>query len=602
MMTMLSRYPLTALETRPLKLKLKLNRPWPRFRLPLTRRLHLLSLSNNNNPLSPRIRPPHSRPSPHRHLSTSLESITTPSLDPITTTPSTPLLLTILLGLPLALWTYKCLMMYIFQRKIIYMGYAPIGARRERLAGRSDGERLAGRFDGEGTGGGGGEMGGMGGTGEVVQVPKGVEVEEVRIPSGKGGMLSGIVVRKEGEMDDNSMDAGRTVIVYFQGNAGSPLHRLPLFHSLLTSFPSSSRSSSTTSSSQPHAPAPPPPIILAVAPRSYWTSVAPPFSPYFPFFKSGPSQDGLIEDYTAVLRYASERWADKGEGVRIVVWGHSLGASVAVCTLSSISACTDVSMRGPADSSSSQRSSGLSSAPNPTSSLDVDPHPRAYTRFTALILENPFLSIPHMLRALYPQKWLPYHYMGGLVWDTWDVEGVVRRLVTRQQERMEGASGADDLGVEKAVEVEVRKECEEMVKENVKVAERSLLEALLPDMMVLLSEKDELVPNEQGRQIWEDTAPFRSLSLSRSRTCSSSGSQHDRSGSDRVTGTKGGVDARVGVDDADMDGDGGLARLVVIEKALHEDAWKYRRWGVEMRRYIRDVEQKGRLVRGSRKQ
>lgn len=84
------------------------------------------------------------------------------------------------------------------------MGYAPIGARRERL---QTCERVKDGTDG-------GEVGG------VVEVPKGVKVEEVSIPCGKGGMLSGIVVRKEGEMDDNSMgvqEAGITVIVYFQG-------------------------------------------------------------------------------------------------------------------------------------------------------------------------------------------------------------------------------------------------------------------------------------------------------------------------------------------------------------------------------------------------
>lgn len=169
---------------------------------PRTLHPHRHRSSNKNSPLtlSLRIRPSKSRLDLHRYFSTST------SLDTVTTTPSIPLLLTILLGLPLALWTYKCLMMYIFQRKIIYMGYAPIGARRERL-----GVSLRGRESSSGTGTGVRERG------EIVEVPKGVEVEEVRIPSGKGGMLSGIVVMKEGEMDDNSMDAGRTVIVYFQG-------------------------------------------------------------------------------------------------------------------------------------------------------------------------------------------------------------------------------------------------------------------------------------------------------------------------------------------------------------------------------------------------
>lgn len=97
------------------------------------------------------------------------------------------------------------------------MGYAPIGARGERLGGRSmgvngggDGSTIRKIRDGDA------------GMGDVVQAPRGVEVEEVSIPSGKGGMLSGIVVRKEGKTYGSNRDAGdgdseQTVLVYFQG-------------------------------------------------------------------------------------------------------------------------------------------------------------------------------------------------------------------------------------------------------------------------------------------------------------------------------------------------------------------------------------------------
>lgn len=97
-------------------------------------------------------------------------------------------------------------MLFLFQRKIIYMGYAPIGARGERLGGRSmgvnggeDGSTIRKVRDGDA------------GMGDVVQAPKGVEVEEVNIPSGKGGMLSGIVVRKEGETYGSSREETETV-------------------------------------------------------------------------------------------------------------------------------------------------------------------------------------------------------------------------------------------------------------------------------------------------------------------------------------------------------------------------------------------------------
>lgn len=37
-----------------------------------------------------------------------------------------------------------------------------------------------------------------------------------------------------------------------------------------------------------------------------------------------------------------------------------------------------------------------------------------------LILENPLPSIPYMVRSLYPQRWLPYHYLGPFAFDKWD--------------------------------------------------------------------------------------------------------------------------------------------------------------------------------------
>ena len=37
-----------------------------------------------------------------------------------------------------------------------------------------------------------------------------------------------------------------------------------------------------------------------------------------------------------------------------------------------------------------------------------------------LVLENAFTSVPDMLRALYPQHWLPYRYLGPFVCDRWN--------------------------------------------------------------------------------------------------------------------------------------------------------------------------------------
>jgi len=76
----------------------------------------------------------------------SLPSLPVPSNEPLagTGSGSAPFswlfLLEVGLGLPLALWTYKCLMMVAFQRKIIYLPSVPPGSRNESLA---EGERTA---------------------------------------------------------------------------------------------------------------------------------------------------------------------------------------------------------------------------------------------------------------------------------------------------------------------------------------------------------------------------------------------------------------------------------------------------------------------------
>lgn len=44
-----------------------------------------------------------------------------------------------------------------------------------------------------------------------------------------------------------------------------------------------------------------------------------------------------------------------------------------------------------------------------------------------MVLENPLPSIPYMVAALYPQRWLPYHYLGPFVLDRWDAITALRK-------------------------------------------------------------------------------------------------------------------------------------------------------------------------------
>lgn len=91
------------------------------------------------------------------------------------------------------------------------------------------------------------------------------------------------------------------------GNVGSPIHRLPLFRTLL--LHPSLRDIDLD--------------ILAVPPRSFGLST-----------NRRPSERALLTDYAAVVRYASVRSAAIGGSV---VWmGHSLGASIATVLLSRV--------------------------------------------------------------------------------------------------------------------------------------------------------------------------------------------------------------------------------------------------------------------------
>lgn len=136
------------------------------------------------------------------------------------------------------------------------------------------------------------------------------------------------------------------------------MQRLPLFSHLLLSRLSPFLHPST--------------VLLAIPPRSYYLST-----------NSPPSQTALLADYRATLTHARAAYPTS----KLVLYGHSLGAAGACCLLASI--------------------------PSPSTST-----PRLVD---ALILENPFPSVPAMIEeSLYPSKWLPYHYLTPFVLDRWD--------------------------------------------------------------------------------------------------------------------------------------------------------------------------------------
>ncbi|TFY66161.1 hypothetical protein EVG20_g4927 [Dentipellis fragilis] len=291
-------------------------------------------------------------------------------LQPTGDAPSASLAVAVVLGLPLALWIYKCLMLYIFQRKIIYMGaihYAstdiPLLIGIAGYVPRSRTEKLE-------------------------HIPKGLHCEQIQIPSEKKVILSSLLVQRA------DTASPKVAMLYLQGNAGNPIHRLPVFATLLRAVPDLA--------------------ILAPAPRSYWSST-----------RSTPTERGILADYTAALTYLAARFP----GTPLILYGHSLGASVTTCLLSTL--------------------------PPPTHAVPL----------RGAILENPMTSTPEMLRALYPQRWLPYHHLGPLVHDKWDALGAVRTA-----------------------------------------PRGSALALLRHDVLMLASARDEVVPPAMAREIWHACA------------------------------------------------------------------------------------------------
>ncbi|KLO07041.1 alpha/beta-hydrolase [Schizopora paradoxa] len=358
------------------------------------------------------------KPHKYKGKSRSLQSLVTASLasQPSPNPPSISLALAVVVGLPLALWTYKCVALVLFQRKIIYMGYAPPGARSEYL------EDIAN------------------------QIPQDVCATRVELPSSKGVLVHGLVLTSQVPRKPDC------VLIYFQGNAGNPLHRIPVFTTLLGACKKLSLS----------------PAILAPAPRSYWTST-----------NRTPTQQGIIADYLHAIEYASERWP----GVPLVLYGHSLGGAVATYLLAAF------------DDEHNVLASRVKG--------------RCLPMIRGLILENPFSSIPDMVREMYPQRWLPYRYLAPLAWDKWDALRALR----------ETKPG-------------------------------SVLHEVTGDALVIVSEKDEVVPRSMGEAMF-----------------SAMESRDPDTGSDSVSSER-------------------EPRLLVIKDALHENAWMQRQWAVKVARYL----------------
>jgi fermentation-respiration switch protein FrsA (DUF1100 family) len=194
-------------------------------------------------------------------------------------------------GLLVTLWTYKCLMMIIFQNKIIYMPSVPPFSRSEKVS-------------------------------DYASQCRPVKWIEHDLRASDGTALKIL----EGGIDSTE-EVGPTehvVVLYFQGyvgtlstraytedysNASSLPPRLPHISSVLKSLAADhSRKRRYT--------------VAALSYRGFWQS------------RGRPSQPGIELDARAFLEWAMHRY--NGDGTRFVAWGQSVGAGVATVGVSSL--------------------------------------------------------------------------------------------------------------------------------------------------------------------------------------------------------------------------------------------------------------------------
>ncbi|KAL8754272.1 MAG: hypothetical protein Q9184_005162 [Pyrenodesmia sp. 2 TL-2023] len=253
-------------------------------------------------------------------------------------------------GLLVSLWTYKCLMLVIFQNKIIYMPSVPPFSRSEKI---KDYEAQC----------------------------KPIVWEEKRIKAADGVELALAVGNIIGSRPQTTEGRKHVAILYFQGNGGSLPARLPVLSAVLKALQRNAPTSTTYS-------------IVGLSYRGFWTS------------RGRPSERGIGLDAAAAIEYTlKELSASLDQQTSLVLWGQSIGAGVATSA-----AATLFTRRRAATYTNNSPRRGL------------------IPQLTGLLLETPFVNVRAMLTTIYPQKWLPYRYLGPFLRNHWDSRLALRKL------------------------------------------------------------------------------------------------------------------------------------------------------------------------------
>ncbi|KAL9034944.1 MAG: hypothetical protein Q9180_005126 [Flavoplaca navasiana] len=220
----------------------------------------------------------------------------------------------------------------------------------------------------------------------------GITWKEERIMAADGVEIALVVASINGIKEEMRKEASHVAIVYFQGsvtfvavyqygvecselydrNGGALPPRLPSLSMVLKALQREASSSKRYT-------------LVAVSYRGYWTS------------RGRPSERGIGLDAAAAIHYARRQLHRPNEQpIRIVLWGQSIGAGVATSAAAALS----------------------------TSIQDKD----GCSPLSGLLLETPFVSVRAMLMAIYPQKWLPYRYLGPFLRNHWDSRVAMRTI------------------------------------------------------------------------------------------------------------------------------------------------------------------------------
>lgn len=160
-----------------------------------------------------------------------------------------------------------------------------------------------------------------------------------------------------------------------------------------------------------------------------------------------------------------------------------------------------------------------------------------------LILENPLPSIPYMVRALYPQRWLPYHYLGPFAFDRWDAISAIDQLA----QRCDGQVAAAEP---------------------------------LPPTLWIRSGRDEIIPHGAGDGVKRMYAGWASASGEAALVTHNGTDPHHDQAPPRSVG-----EARLRQVEERRHGLA-EARWVNIPHALHDTAYMEKRWRDEIRRFV----------------